>query len=215
MNTKLLNVFTVLLSVFVLWACTNGGDKSSSASTSDSIKTKEIDLGADLSSINDAQSRTTYSGGIAYVNLDSIVQNYQLYKDLRGEFEISAKKKDEDFSTRRKRFEKEAAAFQESAEKGLEVRSKLEQMQGELQKKQQDLLTLQQKLNAELSEEEAVMMRKIMHAIQSYIAEYNVTKGYSMILSNVSTSAVVLTADPKLNITTDVLVGLNKAYKTK
>jgi outer membrane protein len=59
----------------------------------------------------------------------------------------------------------------------------------------------------ELAEEEAVMMRRVMDAIQTYITKYNQDKGYALILS-----VPVLAGDPSLNITQDILAGLNEEY---
>ena len=46
-----------------------------------------------------------------------------------------------------------------------------------------------------------------MDAIQTYITKYNQDKGYALILS-----VPVLAGDPSLNITQDILAGLNEEY---
>ena len=70
----------------------------------------------------------------------------------------------------------------------------------------------------EMSEEQQVMMNQIANAIQEFVNEYNAEKGYAMILATAGSilSTPVVTADPKLDITEDLLAGLNAAYiKTK
>lgn len=210
MNKVLPILFLAISCIFfssILGCSDSKKTATDSGQNQQSVEQNELQEG-----VRNAEILTSYNGTIAYVNIDSIIQNYKLYKDLKAKFEISAKQKEDDFARRRKKFEKDAATFQESVQKGLEVRSKLEQMQGELQRAQEQLLALQQSLSTELAEEEAVLMRKILHKVQLYIANFNIKKGYSMILSNVASSSVVLTADPQLNITAEVLTGLNNSY---
>ncbi|MDR2813923.1 MAG: OmpH family outer membrane protein [Prevotellaceae bacterium] len=149
--------------------------------------------------------------GVVYVNIDSLVRGYDMYFDLQKEFEVKAKKKDGDFTARMKKFESDARDFQEKVEKGLVTRSQAQQLQEGLAKREQELLQLRQQLQSELQEEESVMLRQIQNNIQSYISEYNKDKSYSLILST-SGSNVVLYGNPALNITTEVLTGLNETY---
>lgn len=71
------------------------------------------------------------------------------------------------------------------------------------------------KMMQELTEEEAVTMNKISNAILEYVTKYNSEKKYSMIISSTGANTVLI-ADPSLNITADLLSGLNEEYaKTK
>jgi outer membrane protein len=150
-------------------------------------------------------------GGVVYVNLDSLVRGYDMYFDLQKEFEATAKKKDGDFTARSRKFENDARDFQEKVGKGLVTRSQAQQMQEGLERRQQELIELRQQLQTELAEEEAVMLRRIQDNIQKYVLEYNKEKGYSLILSN-SNGNVLLYGDPGLNVTAEVLAGLNSKY---
>ena len=59
------------------------------------------------------------------------------------------------------------------------------------------------------------MMNQLGDAIKTFIDSYNAEKQYAMILTN-SGGAPVITADAALDITEDVLAGLNDEYiKTK
>lgn len=158
----------------------------------------------------DGQS-TLAGEGVVYVNIDSLVRGYDMYFDLQKEFEAKAKKKDGNFTARMKKFESDARDFQEKVEKGLVTRSQAQQLQEGLAKREQELLQLRQQLQSELQEEEGVMLRQIQNNIQTYISEYNKDKKYSLILST-SGSNVVLYGNPALNITPEVLTGLNETY---
>ena len=67
----------------------------------------------------------------------------------------------------------------------------------------------------EIQEEQLVMMNQLGDAIQTFLNKYNEEKQYAMIITN-SGGAPVITADPALDITDEVLAGLNEDYiKTK
>ena len=65
-----------------------------------------------------------------------------------------------------------------------------------------------QKYSQELMEERDANSQKISETVNDYIAEYNKTHGYNLIISKAS----LLFADEGLNITAEVLEGLNAAY---
>ncbi|GHT74972.1 hypothetical protein FACS189456_6730 [Bacteroidia bacterium] len=151
------------------------------------------------------------SGDIVFVNLDSLIRGYDMYFDLQKEFETKAKSKEGDFAARRNKLEREVRDFQEKYEKGLVTRSQAMELQEGLQRKQQDMVELGQKMQSELAEEEAVMLRQIQDNIRKYILEYNAEKGYRLILSNANNN-VLLYGEPSLNITGEILSGLNQSY---
>ena len=70
----------------------------------------------------------------------------------------------------------------------------------------------------EMAEEQQVMMNQIANAIAEYVAQYNEEHQYAMILATAGgiLSTPVVCGDARLDITDDLLAGLNAAYiKTK
>ena len=63
----------------------------------------------------------------------------------------------------------------------------------------------------EIQEEQVVMMNQLGDAIKTFLDNYNAQKQYAMILTNTG-GAPVIAADEALNITEDVLAGLNEEY---
>jgi len=69
-----------------------------------------------------------------------------------------------------------------------------------------------------MGEEQQVMMNQIANAISEFVQEYNIEHKYALILTTSGDilSVPVVTGDPGLDITEDLLAGLNEAYiKTK
>ena len=153
-------------------------------------------------------------GSIVYVELDSLTANYLLTKDLSAELEEKMNKLEADLINRQKRFEANVADFQNKANKGLETRARLAEIEQQLTVEQQNMYQLAENYRSEMADEQAVMQRKILQAIMDYLKEYNKEKGYQLILGN-AFDAKILYVNPALDITASVLDGINAKYKAE
>ena len=156
---------------------------------------------------NAAGETPAAQGSIVYVQLDSLVNQYDMYNDLKSELESKVQAVQEDLTKKGRSFESAVKDFEAKIAKGLLTRSQAEEQQQRLVEREQNLQGLSQQKQMELAEEEAVMMRRVMDAIQTYITKYNQDKNYALILS-----VPVLAGDPSLNITQDILKGMNEEY---
>ncbi|HPD95584.1 MAG: OmpH family outer membrane protein [Bacteroidales bacterium] len=156
---------------------------------------------------------STIKSPIAWVDMDTILNSYDMYYDMKAELEQSSKKLEEELNAKSKSFEKEANDFQNKVQKGLITRSEAQQLQNALAQKEQELYNLRDNMRMQLSEEEQVKLRKIHNSITEYIKEYNVAKGYSVVLSY-SFGGQVLYGHPSIDITKEVIKGLNEKYAT-
>lgn len=147
----------------------------------------------------------------AWVNLDTLLNNYDMYFDMKRELEESGKKKEADLNAKSRSFEKEAYDFQDKVQKGLLTRSEAQQLQSNLAAKEQQLYQLRDEMRMQLAEEEQVKLRQIHNSITEYLKEYNADKGYHLILSN-TFGGPLLYGHPANDITNEVLEGLNKKY---
>ncbi|MDR2358520.1 MAG: OmpH family outer membrane protein [Prevotellaceae bacterium] len=152
------------------------------------------------------------AGSIVYLQIDSLVNNYDMYHDLRGELEVKVKGMEDDLSKRSKSFERNVNDYKEKIQKGLVTRSQAEQLEQQLGQKQQELATYSERLRNELAEEEAVMLRRIYDAITTYLQSYNIDHDYSLIISTNASTNTIIQGHPSLDITKDVLAGLNATY---
>ena len=154
-------------------------------------------------------------GSIVYVDLDRILMEYDMANDLRSVVETKVQNIQAEVNRRGKKLEKEVSAFQEKIEKGLLTRSVAEAQNQKLQQQDIEFQNYAAQKQQEIQEEQVVMMNQLGDAIQTFLQKYNEEKQYAMILTN-NGGAPVITADPALNITDDVLARLNEEYvKTK
>lgn len=149
---------------------------------------------------------------IAYVNIDTIVAKYNMATDLNKSLQGKTKKIETEFGSKVQNFQREAADFQDKAQKGLITRAQAEEMQAKLQQKQQALSQQEGQYREQLGEEQQVALRNIHAKIVDFLAEYNKTKGYSMIISTTLYGGPVLVGNQALDITNDVIKGLNDSY---
>lgn len=166
-----------------------------------------------------SQEKVVVAGGaasaksvVAYVNIDTILAKYDMAEDLNKSLQSKSKKIESEFGSRVQSFQREAIDFQDKAQKGLVTRSQAEEMQGRLQQKQQTLSQQENQYRMQLAEEQQVALRNIHAKIVEFLKEYNKTKGYSVILSTTFYGGPVLVGNEAIDITGDVIKGLNDSY---
>jgi outer membrane protein len=146
---------------------------------------------------------------IAFIRIDSVAQNYDLYHDLKRELDQKVKKAEAEFQAKATAFQNDYKAFQEKYEKMLLTNSQAQEQSQRLEQRQRELQEVElPKLQRQLAEEEAVMSRKVMDAIQKYVDNYNAEKKYALILN----AAIVITGSHSMDITSEILTGLNQEY---
>lgn len=160
---------------------------------------------------SDSTSVTMATSGIVYVDLDRIVQEYDMASDLGAVVETRVKNIQDEVNRRGKQLESEMLDFQNKINKGLITRSVAEVQGQELQKKEAEFNEYANQKNNEVIEEQTVMMNQIADAIQTFMEKYNEEKKYTMILTN-QRGVPVITADRSLDITDDVILKLNEEY---
>ncbi|MDR1672113.1 MAG: OmpH family outer membrane protein [Bacteroidales bacterium] len=151
---------------------------------------------------------------IVYVNIDTLMRHYQMATDLTDELSEKMKKLDAELNNKQRKFQQNVADFQNKANKGLETRAKLTEMQQQLASDEQSLMQLSEQYRLELSEDQSVMQRQVLQAIMDYLKEYNSSKGYKYILAN-TFPGNILYAAPELDITSSVLEGINAKYRSE
>ena len=165
-----------------------------------------------------AQDSTAVAGSIVFFNMDKISQEYDMANDLRSVVETKVGGIQSEIDRRGKKLEKDINDFQNKIEKGLLTRSVAEVQQQKLQQQQADYQQYVMKKNQEMAEEQQVMMNQIANAISEYVQKYNEQKQYAIIIATGGEilSTPVVTGDPKLDITEELVAGLNEEYlKTK
>ncbi len=173
---------------------------------------------APASNASAESSPAVQSGAIVYFNMDRVISEYDMANDLRSVVETKVNSINQEVTRRGTKLEKDIKAFQDKINKGLLTQSVAESQNQKLVQQQNSFQTYAAQKQQEIAEEQQVMMNQIADAINTYIAEFNADKKYSLILATQGDiiSVPVVAGAAELDITDTLLEGLNAAYvKTK
>ena len=152
--------------------------------------------------------------GIAYVNIDSVIFKFDMFFDRRNDLMAKQKSAEAELNSKGSLYEKGAKDYQDKVNKGLVTRATAAQIEQSLVQQQQELVSLRDKLQSNLMEEEQVMNRQILEYITKFLEENKKDYNYQYILGK-SFGSVVLYGDNALDITPKVLDAINKKYKAE
>ena len=148
---------------------------------------------------------------IAYVDLDSIQEKYDYYREKMTEFEKKKEGADRDLNNSFQRIENERIAFVQKGNAITQVEA--EAFQRDYARKMQNLEQQKANMERQIQEEGIKTMDELKKKINAFLADYNTTKSYSYIFSYSSSINVLFYKDTAFNITNEVVAGLNQAYK--
>lgn len=148
---------------------------------------------------------------IAFVDLDSLMAHYQYYLDCSQLLEKKSASINATLNNKGIVLQKEMAEFQDKIQKKSITEEQAVKIQTSLQNKQAQIQTLQQNLTEEFQKEQAKYNEALHDSVDNFLKSYNKTAGYTFILARSNDN--ILLADPKCDITKDVIAGLNKRYK--
>lgn len=150
-------------------------------------------------------------GSIAYFKIDSVFANWALYLDVQDKLSVKQQELESDFESRSQSFMKRVEDAQYKMQRGLVTRAEAEELQQQLAQEEQNLAGLQNKYAMQLQEEGVVKNRQMIDKLEQFLEEYNKDKGYNYIFSY-SFGGNLLYGDDALDITPDVIAGINEAY---
>lgn len=148
---------------------------------------------------------------IAYIEIDSIMTQYNFCKDYSKILEQKGQNIQKTIAQKGQALQNAAVKFQQDIQANKYTREQAEAVQGNLQKQDNDLQMLQQRLGNEFQTETDKYNKALRDSIQNFLTKYNKDKKYTFILSKVGDN--MLYADKSCDITEEVIAGLNKAYK--
>jgi outer membrane protein len=149
---------------------------------------------------------------IFYVNTDSLWNNYDLVKKAQDDLKLEKMKLEGQFKSKLDVFEREYMDLQNRANKGLITSDEAQRKETDLMNKQQQLMQLKDDLAMKLMDKEQDMNDKIQKAIYDYLALYQKEKSIDFVLGYTRASGAVLFGNSSLDITDEIIAGLNKTY---
>ena len=169
---------------------------------------------------------------IAYVHTDSLWSNYKLIDDLQDELELAKVKSERKVEQRSAALEKQleqmanelqskAAVFEQQAQgmnetlrnmKMQELQEMQQTAQGFSMQAEQEVMQLQESLQNKLLKKELKGTTQVNDNIKAFLQGYNQDYGFSFVLAYAEQAGGILLGNPALDITDDVVAGLNDIY---
>ncbi|MDP2388049.1 MAG: OmpH family outer membrane protein [Bacteroidota bacterium] len=148
---------------------------------------------------------------IAYINIDSLDMKYEYINDKSKEIKNKQAAIEGQLSSMYAKFQQDVADLQQAAQAGLRSEAELKKEEASLQQRQYDIANKEKQLQT-LSEEVGTTQAAMLQNVSKFIEKFNNGK-YDFILAYTSNISSVLYAKPDLEITTEVVNGLNEEYR--
>ncbi len=150
---------------------------------------------------------------IAFINTDSINEHYAYIADFTKVIRAKKANLEAQLQGMTAKFQQEYEAFQQSAQAGIAPQAELMKIEESLKRQQQDLSNKElqmQNLGVELEEKNMELNRNV----KAFLKIFNNGK-FDYVLSYSDMMPTILLTNPKLDITPQVLQGLNAEYSAK
>lgn len=149
------------------------------------------------------------SQGIVFVNSDSLLEEFDYYKEQKAKFENEQSRIKNELKGESEKLQKDAALYQQQAigMTNLERQNKEE----ELGRRQQMLMDKKDAMLSKLDEMQASSSEDLYTRLNTFLKTFNKDKNFQFVLGY-QKGGGILFANDSLNITHQVIQGLNKAY---
>lgn len=152
---------------------------------------------------------------IVYVNSDVLNEKYEYVKTLVAAAQAKQQRLEMSYQTKGQKLQQDYTEFQQKASQGLLSENEITRKQEEFQKRKEELDMAEQELQG-LMEEMQVNYNKVRKTIVDYLKEYNKKSNYNYILTySKAPGSGIMLADDSLDITNEVLEGLNAQYRAE
>jgi outer membrane protein len=149
---------------------------------------------------------------IAYLNIDSLDYKYQYIVDNSKEYSNKQAALESQLNSMASKFQNDYQEFQQAAQAGIKGEAELNKQKAQLEQEQADAAAKQKQLE-NLGEEVAMKRGAMLKKVSDYIAKYNNGKFDYILAYTTSNISSVLYAKPGLDITKEIVDGLNAEYK--
>ncbi len=145
---------------------------------------------------------------IAFINLDSFEAHYTYLQTQRAAFQKRQESMKEELQRSAIQMQKDVNEVQRKAQAGTLTQSEYENAEKRIGQMQQSLQAREAALTEQLYEEQDRFNAELKERMDGFLAEYNRSRGYDYILTY-SIAGPILLANPSLDITQDVIDGMN------
>jgi len=148
---------------------------------------------------------------IAYFEMDSVAANFEKAKEMQGELEKKEEKMNSEMNRLQNLYQQKYINFQQHG--ATMTSSQLDAARNELGQLDQTIKDTKASMDRDYKTYYVQTQQEILSMIRKFCLEYNKDKRYTIIISN--EPGLVFYKDSTMDITKDLLYGLNKMYGKK
>lgn len=161
-----------------------------------------------------ASADSTSSSPVAVVDIDTLAAKCNFC--IQGQAKLEAKQTSyrTQLEAKARKLQNDMVAFQNKAQNGgFTSQQQAEAAQSQLQKQQQAVQNFQSKIESDMAKATQNYQNELRKKIADFLKMYNADGRYKVIISKSGDN--VLYTDPSVDITNDIIQGLNQAEKNK
>lgn len=158
-----------------------------------------------------ASSANVSNFRIAYFEMDSVENSFQMVKDVKSELTRREESIGNELQQMEKNYRTKVAQYQAQGTNMTQVQS--EMAQRDVMQMQQSMQSRRQSLEQEYQDLQMRKLKDVKTKIEDFLKKYNNDKGFTYIFAY--EPGIFYYKDTTYNITKDVIAGLNQQYSTK
>ena len=149
---------------------------------------------------------------IAYIKSDTVLKYYDYFKEQNDIFEAKGKRLSQDMQNRAQSLQNDITAYQRNV--GNLTIGQAKAVEEDLTKKQQNFRLYQQSVEQEVANDQAKLTGELYGKITTFLKKY--AEGSELqVIMKYDQSSDVLFGGPGIDISQDVIKGLNEEYKNE
>ena len=146
---------------------------------------------------------------IAYVNSDTLFTNYNYYEEVSKRLDEKRLQLQQEYTRRAEGLQKQIEDYQRTMTNLTIAQARA--VEEDLGRKRQNLLQYQETISQDLMREEAAITQELYEKVSSFLKTYGDSNNLQVVLTY-SAGSGLLYANDALNITDQVISGLNLLY---
>jgi outer membrane protein len=168
---------------------------------------------ADKKPITEAKGDNNKTYKFGYVNIDTLLERYNFYKDMNKDLETKGRILDSDLRNKGANFQNDVLAYKKGV--GAMTIDQAKRTEQGLAQREQELAQYQQTAEGNFAKEQQEWSKKLNDNVNNYIKKYAEQNGFTFIFSysRASSGVGMMYGHESLDVTTEVAKGLNDEYK--
>lgn len=159
-----------------------------------------------------AVQKALKEGRIYFINVDSLNERYDMMKDMMKSLQGKEASLQAEYENAGQKYETEGMNYQKRLNDNTITVEEARQVEASLKKQEQHIMDIKTRMN-KLQDEAAGHQETLQKEIDAYMKDYGKGKNIDYVLGYSNMIRTVFYANDSLDVTSEVLAGLNARYK--